>query len=142
MKAIRKQRLTIILLLITALATAAGLILYALKQNINLYYTPTELIESKPSEQQVIRLGGMVKSGSIKHTANTLQVNFVITDLSNEMPVSYQGVLPNLFAEGKGVIVQGRMNEGNKMLASQVLAKHDENYMPPKIGSSKPINNG
>ena len=113
-----------------AIGVAALLILNALNSNIALYVTPSEVAAGKAPQGQVFRIGGMVKEGSVKRDGIT--VNFVITDLVKDIPVSYTGILPDLFKEGKGAVIQGRLNSRGQFIASEVLAKHDENYMPPE----------
>ena len=111
------------------------MILYALKQNINAFVTPSQLAALHPSADYHFRLGGMVKKGSVLHDKESLKVQFVVTDLKKEMLVYYTGVLPDLFREGKGVIAEGRLDEQNRFQAGQVLAKHDENYMPKNVAA-------
>ena len=132
MHPIRKRRLIFIGSALILLATSMAFILYGLKQNINLFLTPTQL-KQQPFSTRTIRLGGMVKKDSVVHAEDSLEVSFVVTDLNEEIIVSYQGVLPDLFREEKGVVVQGAQDKGNHFQATQVLAKHDENYMPPQI---------
>lgn len=128
----RKQRLIIISLVMTGLMLATGLILYALSQNINLYLTPSE-ITSQHLKQKNIRLGGMVQKGTIHHANKTLMVDFMVTDYTKQVKVQFSGVLPALFREGQGVVVEGRLDGSGAFQATRVLAKHDEKYMPPKI---------
>jgi cytochrome c-type biogenesis protein CcmE len=109
---------------------AALLMLNALNSNIALYVTPSDVVAGKAPQGQAFRIGGMVKEGSVKR--NDLTVHFVITDLAKDISVSYTGILPDLFKEGKGAVIQGRLNANGEFLASEVLAKHDENYMPPE----------
>jgi cytochrome c-type biogenesis protein CcmE len=113
-----------------AISVAAVLILNALNSNIALYVTPSEVAAGKSPAGQVFRIGGMVKDGSVKR--NGLTVNFVITDTVKDIPVAYTGILPDLFKEGKGAVIQGRLDPSGQFIASEVLAKHDENYMPPE----------
>ncbi len=113
-----------------AISIAAVLILNALNSNIALYVTPSEVAAGKSPDGQVFRIGGMVKDGSVKRDG--LTVNFVITDMAKDIPVAYTGILPDLFKEGKGAVIQGRLNSNGQFIASEVLAKHDENYMPPE----------
>ena len=113
-----------------AIRIAAVLILNALNSNIDLYVTPSEVAAGKSPDGQVFRIGGMVKDGSVKRDG--LTVNFVITDMVKDIPVAYTGILPDLFKEGKGAVIQGRLNSNGQFIASEVLAKHDENYMPPE----------
>ena len=113
-----------------AVGTAAALVLNALNSNIALYVTPSEVKAGKAPQDRAFRIGGLVKSGSL-HRDN-LTVHFVITDTVQEQPVSYTGILPDLFKEGKGAVVQGKLDANGAFVASEVLAKHDENYMPPQ----------
>jgi cytochrome c-type biogenesis protein CcmE len=115
---------------VLAISVAAGFVLNALNSNIAFFVTPSEVFQGKAPKAQVFRVGGMVKEGSIKR--DNLTVSFVITDTVKEIPVSYTGILPDLFKEGKGAVVQGKLEQSGRFLASEVLAKHDENYMPPE----------
>ena len=114
---------------LAAVGAAAALVLNALNSNIALYVTPTEVADGKAPRDHAFRIGGLVKAGSV-HRDN-LTVHFVVTDTVKEIPVSYTGILPDLFKEGKGAVVQGKLTERGDFTASEVLAKHDENYMPP-----------
>jgi cytochrome c-type biogenesis protein CcmE len=111
-----------------ALGTASALVLNALNSNIALYVTPTEVLDGKAPEGRAFRIGGLVKQGSLKR--ENLTAHFVITDTVKDINVSYTGLLPDLFKEGKGAVVQGKLEAGGQFTASEVLAKHDENYMP------------
>ena len=126
------KRFLFISLLIAGVATATSLVLYALKQNINLFYTPTEVVQQIAPLHQTIRLGGMVKKGSIQKDSS-LNVHFVVTDFGEEVRVKYQGILPDLFREGQGVVMLGQIMNLGYFQANEVLAKHDENYMPPEV---------
>jgi cytochrome c-type biogenesis protein CcmE len=126
----RHQRALIIVAALIVIGVAALLILNALNSNIALYVTPSEVAAGKAPKDQAFRIGGMVKDGSLKRDG--LTVHFVITDLVKDIPVSYTGILPDLFKEGKGAVIQGRMDSNGQFVASEVLAKHDENYMPPE----------
>ena len=126
----RHKRAVIIVGALIAIGIAAVLILNALNSNIALYVTPSEVAAGKSPAGQVFRIGGMVKDGSVKRDGVT--VNFVITDMVKDIPVAYTGILPDLFKEGKGAVIQGRLNSNGQFIASEVLAKHDENYMPPE----------
>ena len=126
----RHKRAAIIVGALIAICIAAVLILNALNSNIALYVTPSEVAAGKSPAGQVFRIGGMVKDGSVKRDG--LTVNFVITDMVKDIPVAYTGILPDLFKEGKGAVIQGRLNPDGQFVASEVLAKHDENYMPPE----------
>ncbi len=126
----RHKRAAIIVGALLAIGLAAVLILNALNSNIALYVTPSEVAAGNAPKDQAFRIGGMVKDGSVKRDG--LTVNFVITDMAKDIPVAYTGILPDLFKEGKGAVIQGRLESNGKFVASEVLAKHDENYMPPE----------
>lgn len=130
----RQKRIALIAGGLASLAIAATLLLNALDSNIALYVTPTEVAAGKAPQGKAFRIGGMVKEGSIKR--NELTVNFTITDTAKEIPVAYTGILPDLFKEGKGAVVQGKLGPDGLFTASEVLAKHDENYMPPEAQHS------
>jgi cytochrome c-type biogenesis protein CcmE len=133
-----KKKLFGITLLLMLLALASSLVLYALKQNINLFYTPTQLLEAKEkiNPQQNLRLGGFVQKHSVQYDASGQQVEFTITDQHNQIQITYQGVLPNLFREGQGVVVTGKLLDTHHLAASEVLAKHDEKYIPRPLAES------
>lgn len=124
-----KKRAAVVAGGVLAVGVAAALVLNALNSNIALYVTPSEVAAGKSPRGQVFRIGGMVKDHSLKR--DNLTVHFVLTDLAKDIPVSYTGILPDLFKEGKGAVVQGRLGADGNFTASEVLAKHDENYMPP-----------
>jgi cytochrome c-type biogenesis protein CcmE len=126
----RHKRALLIAAAIAVIGVAALLILNALNSNIALYVTPSEVAAGKSPQGQAFRIGGMVKDDSVKRDG--LTVHFVITDLVKDIPVSYTGILPDLFKEGKGAVIQGRLDSKGQFIASEVLAKHDENYMPPE----------
>ena len=126
----RHKRALFIVAALVVIGVAALLILNALNSNIALYVTPSDVAAGKSPQGQAFRIGGMVKEGSVKRDG--LTVNFVITDLAKDIPVAYTGILPDLFKEGKGAVIQGRLNPSGQFIASEVLAKHDENYMPPE----------
>ncbi len=130
MNHIHKVRLLSILSIILLLSIACGLILFALKQNINLFYTPSELNQITLHKNQVIRIGGYVKMHSVQYDETAHHVLFVVTDRKHELMIDYDGVLPNLFREGQTVVVTGTLKNQKTLYASQVLAKHDEKYMP------------
>jgi cytochrome c-type biogenesis protein CcmE len=125
----RHKRLALIAGALASLGVAAALVLNALDSNIALYVTPSEVAAGKAPQGKAFRIGGMVKAGSLRR--NELTVNFVITDTARDIPVAYTGILPDLFKEGKGAVIQGRLGADGLFTASEVLAKHDENYMPP-----------
>lgn len=126
----RQKRIALIVGGLAAIGIAAGFALNALDSNIALYVTPTDVAAGKAPQGKAFRIGGMVKEGSIKR--DNLTVNFVITDTAKDIPVTYTGILPDLFVEGKGAVIQGRMGSDGVFTATEVLAKHDENYMPPE----------
>jgi cytochrome c-type biogenesis protein CcmE len=126
----RHKRALLIVAAIAVISVAALLILNALNSNIALYVTPTDVAAGKSPKDQAFRIGGMVKEGSVKRDG--LTVHFVITDMAKDIPVAYTGILPDLFKEGKGAVIQGRLDSKGEFIASEVLAKHDENYMPPE----------
>jgi cytochrome c-type biogenesis protein CcmE len=132
MNHLQKRRLYLLCLLTIGVAIGGGLILFALKQNINVFLTPSELTKRLSSAYH-FRLGGMVKVGSVVREKDGLSVQFIITDFKHEVIARYQGILPDLFREGKGVVAEGSLNAKGIFIATQVLAKHDENYMPVKI---------
>ena len=129
----RKQRLWWLIVLIVGVGVALSLALYALKQNINLFYTPSQVINGEAPKQHVFRVGGLVKKGSVKRGDKNLNVEFVVTDTAKEVTIHYQGILPDLFREGQGIVAEGKLAENGTFVASQVLAKHDEKYMPPQV---------
>jgi len=126
----RQKRIALIVGGLASLAIAAGLVLNALDSNIALYVTPSEIAAGKSPQGKAFRIGGMVKEGSIKRQDMT--VRFIVTDTVKEIPVAYTGILPDLFRDGKGAVVQGRLGSDGVFVATEVLAKHDENYMPPE----------
>lgn len=136
MNSIRKQRLYWVVLLVFCALLAAFLILKALKQNVNLFFTPTQVAAGEVYQARVVRIGGMVKKGSVVKGTG-LNIRFVVTDFMHSVNVQYSGILPDLFKEGQGVVVLGRLaqekNQNKIFYADQVLAKHDENYMPPEV---------
>ncbi len=125
----RHKRLAIIAGALASIGVAAALVLNALDSNIALYVTPSEVAAGKAPQGKAFRIGGMVKEGSVQR--QELTVHFVITDTARDIPVAYTGILPDLFKEGKGAVIQGRLGADGLFTASEVLAKHDENYMPP-----------
>ncbi len=132
----RKKRLTLILFMVLGVSTAVGLLMYSLSQNINLFYDPTEIAAGNAPVDVRIRAGGMVEAGSVVRDTESLKVQFKVTDFTESVPVEYVGILPDLFAEGQGVVAMGRLNNDGVFVADQVLAKHDENYMPPEVAEA------
>jgi len=132
----RKQRLIVVLLIVFGTGIAVALASFALRENINLFYPPTEIAAGKAPVGKQIRAGGMVLVGSIKRDPNSLRVDFVVTDYDAKVPVVYTGILPDLFDEGQGVVASGKLDSNGVFQATEVLAKHDENYMPPEVQSA------
>ncbi|ELJ8441319.1 TPA: cytochrome c maturation protein CcmE [Vibrio cholerae] len=136
----RKKRLGVVLAILFGLSATIGLIIYALNQNMDLFYTPTELVYGKegkkPEIGQRLRIGGMVVEDSVKRDPNSLKVSFDLHDVGPSITVTYDGILPDLFREGQGIVAQGVLVEPTKIEAFEVLAKHDENYMPPEIAEA------
>lgn len=129
----RRKKLLLILGLLAGTSIIVGLVLYSLSQNINLFFSPTDMAQGKAPTDQRIRAGGMVREGSLERATDSLKVRFVITDFVEDVKVDYTGILPDLFREGQGIVAQGKMNGEGVFLADEVLAKHDENYMPPEV---------
>ena len=132
MKAHRKKRLTLIAVFGLLLGSALTIALWALRQNINLYFTPTQIKQGEAPHTR-IRVGGLVKTGSVHHSQHGLTVTFDMTDLHETIGVRYQGLLPDLFREGQGIVAEGHLDDQNILIANEVLAKHDENYQPPPV---------
>ena len=132
----KKQRLYFILLFLACLSTAVGLSLYALQDNIAFFYSPSEAQKMQMQQGQRFRLGGLVKTGTLKKRNDALAVSFTVTDGMADTPVEYSGILPDLFREGQGVVATGSLNAENIFIATELLAKHDENYMPPEVAKS------
>jgi cytochrome c-type biogenesis protein CcmE len=130
----RHKRVVIIAGGLAAIGVAAYLVLNAFQSNLVFFFTPTQVAKGEAPKNRTFRIGGLVKTGSVKR--DNLTVNFVVTDTAKDMNVSYTGILPDLFREGKGVVAQGKLAEDGKFTASEVLAKHDENYMPPEAQSA------
>ncbi len=128
----RQKRFTYIAIALVALGAAVGLVLYALKSTVSLYFTPTQVYNKEAPQGRSFRIGGLVEPGSVKRQDKEVTVHFSITDNAHSMPVIYKGILPDLFKEGKGVVAQGKIESDNVFHAEEVLAKHDENYMPPE----------
>lgn len=128
----RKKTLYILIALVAGVGIAVGLATYALRQNINLFYTPTQLAQAEAPEGQRLQVGGLVMQGSVRREPDSLAVRFTITDLKEQVDVTYTGILPDLFREGQGIVANGRFVNG-MVEADEVLAKHDETYMPPQV---------
>jgi len=132
----RKQRLFIVIFIVFGVGAAVGLTMYSLSQNINLFYSPTQIAAGEAPQGTRIRAGGMVVDGSVKRDQESLHVEFGITDYEKSVTVHYNGILPDLFREGQGIVAQGELDENNVLQAAEVLAKHDENYMPPEVADA------
>jgi cytochrome c-type biogenesis protein CcmE len=128
----RHKRLAMITAGLSALAVAAGFVLFAFEKNIVFFFTPTQVAAKEAPVGRAFRIGGLVEPGSVKREPDGITVRFVVTDQVKQVAVVYQGPLPDLFREGKGVVTQGRLDEDGLFRAKEVLAKHDENYMPPE----------
>ncbi|MBS1141358.1 MAG: CcmE/CycJ protein [Proteobacteria bacterium] len=132
----RHKKLALIGGALAIIGIIAALVLNALNSNIALYITPTEVAAGKAPKDKLFRIGGLVKEGSISRQADGVTISFAITDTEKEIPVAYKGILPDLFKEGKGAVAQGKLNAEGTFMATEVLAKHDENYMPPEAAKA------
>ena len=136
MHPLRRQRLYIVLFIVIGTSVAAGLVFWALRDNMNFFYPPAKIASGEAPRGKTIRIGGMVVPGSLRRLPSGLDMEFTVTDFKADVSVSYRGILPDLFAEGQGVIAQGELVDGGHFRAVQVLAKHDENYMPPEVSEA------
>jgi cytochrome c-type biogenesis protein CcmE len=132
----RHKRLAIIVVSVVGLTVASLFVLNAFRSNLVFFYSPTEVSEGKAPADRPFRIGGMVEKGSVQRSTDGLKVDFIVTDMHQRLPVHYEGALPDLFREGQGVVAQGRLAEGRRFVAKEVLAKHDENYMPPEAAKA------
>jgi cytochrome c-type biogenesis protein CcmE len=128
----RHRRLALIAAGLAAIAIAAALVLNAFRSNLVFFFSPSQIAAGEAPKDRAFRVGGMVETGSVKRQADGVTVRFVVTDTAKSVPVVYKGILPDLFREGKGVVAEGRLGTDGVFRAEQVLAKHDENYMPPE----------
>lgn len=133
MKPHRRRRLGLLLFVAAGLSAAAALTMFALSSNISLFFTPSQIAAGEAAPGQRIRVGGMVKAGSLRRASDSLLVEFATTDFNNEVAVRYEGILPDLFREGQGVVAEGSLDAAGVFQASRVLAKHDENYMSAEV---------
>lgn len=133
MNAVRKKRLLIILAILAGVGVAVALALSALQQNINLFYTPSQIVSGEAPVGTRIRAGGMVERGSLQRSADSLDVRFIVSDGVQQFSIRYHGILPDLFREGQGIVALGKLDASGVLNADEVLAKHDENYMPPEV---------
>ena len=136
MHPVRRQRLFLVLFIVLVSTVAISLVAYALRGNINLFYPPVEVAQGKAPVGQKIRVGGMVVEDSVQRSSDSLEVRFEVTDYEATVPVVYTGILPDLFDEGQGAVAAGKLDEQGVLQASEVLAKHDENYMPPEVAEA------
>ena len=137
MKPHRRNRLFLVLFLVVTSGSAVGLALRALNENINLFYSPQQIVDGQAPVGSLIRAGGMVVEGSVQRSREDLRVSFMISDLqAAQVEVQFEGILPDMFREGQGVIALGTLNTQGVFVATEVLAKHDENYMPPEVADT------
>jgi cytochrome c-type biogenesis protein CcmE len=132
----RRNRLLIIALVVSGVGVAVALALVALNENINLFYSPTQVVRGEVPQGHTFRVGGLVREGSVRREGQDLRVSFDVSDGAHTVTVDYTGILPDLFREGQGIVAQGKMNGNGRFVADQVLAKHDENYMPPEVADA------
>jgi len=136
MHPVRRQRLLLVLFIVVFSSVAIGLVTYALRGNINLFFPPSEVAAGMAPVGQPLRVGGMVEEGSVRRASDSLAVSFRLTDYQASVEVVYEGILPDLFDEGQGAVAAGVLNEAGVLQATEVLAKHDENYMPPEVAEA------
>lgn len=132
----RHRKLTIIIMSVAALGLAATLVLDAFQSNLVFFFSPSQVAANEAPKGKSFRIGGLVEEGSVKRESDGVTVNFVVTDTAKVIPVVYTGILPDLFKEGKGVVAQGKLSSDGIFRADEVLAKHDENYMPPEAADA------
>ena len=133
MKPKRRQRLVLVGLLVAGVGIAVSLALLALQENINLFFSPSQVVAGEAPVGSPFRRGGMVVDGSVSRAGESLEIRFDLTDTANTVTVAYTGILPDLFREGQGIVAQGSVDDNGLFTATQVLAKHDETYMPPEV---------
>jgi cytochrome c-type biogenesis protein CcmE len=136
MKPQRKKRLAFVLLIVLGIGVATALALTAFQENLMYFYSPSEVAEGKAPQGRAFRVGGLVVSGSVQRPGDGLTVRFELTDTAASIPIQYTGILPDLFREGQGIVALGRIDAQGVLVADEVLAKHDENYMPPEVGDA------
>jgi cytochrome c-type biogenesis protein CcmE len=132
----RHKKLLVIGLGVAGVGLIAALVLNAFRSNLVFFFTPTQIAQGEAPTGRAFRIGGLVEAGSVKRQPDGVNVRFVVTDTAQSVPVVYQGILPDLFKEGKGVVAEGKLGPDGLFTATQVLAKHDENYMPPEAASA------
>lgn len=132
----RKQRMILVIFLVFGFSLVIALSMFALQENINLFYNPTQIAAGEAPQGARIRAGGMVLEDSVQRNESDLAIRFVLTDFQSNVSVEYTGILPDLFREGQGIVALGRIDSGGVLQADEVLAKHDENYMPPEVADA------
>ena len=132
----RRKRLLAVLAIIGGVGAATALAMLAFQDNLLYFYNPTQIVAGEAPSGRTFRIGGLVTQGSLQKTEGTLKIRFLVTDFKESIPVNYEGLLPDLFREGQGVIAHGRLADNGEFVADEVLAKHDENYMPPEVADS------
>ena len=132
----RRKRMLTVALIVAGVATSVAFALQAFQKNLLYFYSPSQVAAGEAPSLRTIRVGGMVEKGSVIREPGSLEVRFVVTDFAHDVTISYTGVLPDLFREGQGIIARGRFGDGGLFVAEEVLAKHDENYMPPEVKES------
>ncbi len=136
MNPVRRKRLILIGLMVAGVAVAVGFALNAFNQNLMFFYSPSEVVGGKAPVDHPFRLGGLVTTGSVQRMSNGLTTRFAVTDNTQTVTIEYTGILPDLFREGQGIVAHGKLNENGVFVADEVLAKHDENYMPPEVAAA------
>ncbi|MGE0031661.1 MAG: cytochrome c maturation protein CcmE [Steroidobacteraceae bacterium] len=132
----RRKRLLAVVAIVGGVAAATALAMLAFQDNLLYFYNPTQVVAGEAPSGRTFRIGGLVTQGSLQKTEGTLKIRFMVTDFKETIPVNYEGLLPDLFREGQGVIAHGRLADNGEFVADEVLAKHDENYMPPEVADS------
>ncbi len=132
----RYRRLTAVILVLLGVGVAVGLALKAFNRNILYYYTPSQVAAGDAKPGQMFRMGGLVVNGSVQRSPGSMTVRFTLTDMQHSVPIVYTGILPDLFREGQGIVVHGALSSDGQFTADEVLAKHDEKYMPPEVAAA------
>ena len=132
----RRKRLLAVIAIVGGVAAATALAMLAFQDNLLYFYNPTQVVAGEAPSGRTFRIGGLVTQGSLQKTEGTLKIRFMVTDFQESIAVNYEGLLPDLFREGQGVIAHGRLADNGEFVADEVLAKHDENYMPPEVADS------
>ena len=132
----RKQRLIFVIVLVAGFSSATGLALYAFQKNLLYFYSPSQVAAGEVAADQMFRLGGLVVAGSVRRASDGVSTRFDLTDTAGSITVTYTGLLPDLFREGQGIVARGKINAQGIFVAQEVLAKHDENYMPPEVAEA------